>query len=192
MKKCCILSLELSPKRYLNWMVIQNNRSSHIDDDMIDKTFNFFGNNLYVINKTGEIDKELLFDVFKFAARKYGIKFFVIDSLMRIKFNHRYELNEQKDFIGDCKDFSTEFDCHVFIITHPRKGDGRNYKPNKMDIYGSSNIPNLTDNVLALWRPEDGKEDFDAELFVQKNREFGKQDSIKFLFNDDHKLYIEL
>ena len=197
-KSSCVASLELPPQRYLTWMCIQHNKKSSLDDDMIDKAFDFFGNNIFVINKTGEISKDDLFDAFTFAARKYGVKFFVIDSLMRLKFNYRYELQEQKDFISDCSQFAKDYDCHVFVIAHPRKGEYGNKKPVKEDVSGTGDITNLADNVIATWRPDNDdvqraivKEEVmsEAYFYIQKNREWGTTDYIEFEFDEKSKLF---
>lgn len=197
-KQGCIASLELTPRRYLNWLCIQHNKTSELTDETIDQAFDFFGNDLFVVNKTGEISKEELFDVFTFAARKYGMKYFIIDSLMRLKFDPRYEHNAQKNFISDCSDFAKMYECHIFIIAHPRKGEHGNKRPSKEDVSGSGDITNLADNVLAMWRPDNetiekslkqGEDISQAYLYVQKNREWGTEDLIELDFNENSKLF---
>ena len=188
--KCCMLSLEMLPKRYLNWMCNQYCKKENLKDEDIDQAFNFMGDKLIIFNRVGEISKEEMFDTFKFAARKYNVKYFILDSLMRVKFDNRYELNEQKNFLDDCKNFAMEYECHFFLIAHPRKGISDNSRPEKSDILGTSNIGNLSDNIIALYR-HTKKEFIDSELSIQKNREFGNLGSINLFFDSIQKTFTE-
>lgn len=191
--KICMLSLELPPKRYLSWMCQQHVRAEYITDENINTAFNFFGDNLIIVNHVGEITRENLFDIFRFAARKYSIKFFVLDSMMRVKFDFRHELIDQKNFIDDCKNFAMEFNGHFFLIAHPRKGQSDNSKPNISDILGTSNIGNVCDNILAMWRSKEiDSEKCDSVFYIQKNREYGERGEVKMFFNSGHRIFVEV
>ena len=205
---CCMASLELPPERYLNWMCNQYSKKGNVSDDDIDNSFDFFGSNLIVVNRKRSIPKDDLFEIFSFAARKYNSKYFLLDSMMRMKFDNRYELNDQKNFIEDCKNFAMEYQCHFFLIAHARKGNANNSVPDLYDILGTSTIGNTVDNAIAIWRPkpkseiededkkdEDKKDKIyyenDAMLYLQKNREHGKLNKIKLFFNPENRLFVE-
>ncbi len=119
---------------------------------------------------------------------------------MRIAFKTYDEYQEQKRFCSQLVSFAKEYNCHIHLVCHPRKSLRDSYKPGKMDVSGTANITNLAHNVLLLWRPEtefkeklksQGKDVADCVLFLKKNRQLGREDSIKFSFNTDTKRFIE-
>jgi twinkle protein len=153
-----------------------------------------------VVNVHEEIDIKTLLDVFRYAARRYGCRHFVVDSLMRIKLNGDKELQEQKDICTNLVSFAKEYDAHVHLVAHPRKGNDDDDKPGKVDISGTAHITNLAHNVLIMWRPsEELKEKYrekkktedvpDARLYVKKNRELGQEGSIKLRFDPQTKRF---
>ena len=186
--RVCILSLELLPRVYLSWMVNQYCKKKHIDENDITKTTNELDGNIYIIPQVGVIKIDVMMDAIKYATRKYGVKLFVIDSMMRIQFDSRYELNEQKNFIDTCVGFAREYNVHIFLVVHPRKGTTGNYKPDEMDLYGSSNILNLTDNLIFLYKDEKNKR---TELYSRKHRAWGSNDSVNLNFTSETRTFSE-
>ena len=58
-------------------------------------------------------------------------------------------------FVEQICDFKNKNDCHVFLITHSRKGENENKPTGKMDVRGSAAITDLADTVLTIWRNKD-------------------------------------
>jgi len=198
---CCIASLEMKPARFLRWAMVQYTQQQYPSPTKIRESMARIGKNLYVINSDSEMDIDTILDVFKYAARRYGVKHFVIDSLMRVKIDERNELSEQKNVCNKFVDLAKEFECHCHLVAHPRKGADDDDKPGKVDIKGNSHITNIADNVLIMWRPSEelkdraiakGKTDtMDAKLFIKKNRELGTEGSVKLWFDPATKLFSE-
>jgi len=198
--KAIIASLEMPPHRYLRWMLMRIKQKASLNRQEVTEAIKRL-NNLYVLNITGEILPNDLIDVFDFAARKYGVKHFFIDSLMKISLNPTDELKEQKLFVNALIDkLSKTYAGHVHLVAHPRKGMKDSDKPDKVDISGSGDITNLADNVIMVHRisreeKERQKSAFDVAdttLYVKKNREHGIEDYVNFKFIANTKTFEEL
>jgi len=191
--RCCIASLEMPPVRYLRWMILQN-YGHYPSEAKIAEFMARYGDKLYIFNSTRSITPDILFDAFSFAARKYNVKYFFLDSLMKIKFG-KEEYKEQKEFCADIKGFCEEHRCHFHMVAHPRKGQADTRDPDKMDVAGSGHITDLADNVVALWRADQStfeKQGFNTKLTVKKNREYGIEGSVFFTFDETNKQLTEI
>ena len=199
-ERCLIISLEMKPKRLLRWMIMQDCQQKYLSDEMVNDSLDRIGPYLYLIDVQGRINKERLLDMFQFCARKYGVKHFFIDNMIGIDLNPRYILEEQKQFAAEINNFTQEYDCHVHLVAHPRKGFKDSDRPDKVDVSGSGDITNLAFNVISIYRPtveereravDKGFELPDMILNVKKNREWGTEGKVNFGFDEDAKLFIE-
>ena len=196
----CMASLELPPKQYLRWAVMQWCERQLPDDEQIYRAFADFGPHLYIINTHEEIAPARVLDCFDYAARRYGVKHFIVDSLARLSFPLRDENNEHKKFVSDFLSFVKAHNAHGHLVAHPRKGYTDDDKPGKVDVGGTGHITNLAHNVLIMWRPSEelrekarrqGKEAPGSRLIVAKNREWGTEGAVNFRFNPDIKKFYE-
>lgn len=199
-QRCCIFSGELRIDNLLRWAIIQYKRNANPTNLEIKQTIGFLSNYWWLYNSTENINANDLLDAFEFAARKYNVKFFLIDSLLKIRLNYKYELNEQKEFINSLTRFVKKYKCHVHIITHPRKSENDSHVPDKVDVKGASEITDLVDNFITVWRPNEevkakekakGRISGDAVLYVKKNREWGTEGKVNLDFFENVKLFRE-
>lgn len=199
-KKCCIGSFEMPPRKYLWWLIKQSLKKKEITDFDVNFVLNEYAENLFIIDITGEIEKENLFEIIEFGCRKYGIEVFVIDSLMKVKLSpdNNKVYGEQKNFVNRLTDFVKEYKCHIHLVAHPRKAKTDEYETDKTDIAGSGDITNIADNVFLVYRYSNeqiekrkkaGKEPYDSFLEVKKNREHGELGKIGLYFNIDFKSF---
>jgi twinkle protein len=198
---CCIASLEIPAARYLRWAVMQYLEKEKPNPEEIKQAMDFFQKNLYIINTHEQVEIDVLMDSFIYAARRYGCKHFIVDSLMRFKINPKDELNEQKNITSRLISFAQAYNVHVHLVAHPRKGINDKDVPDKVDVAGAGDITNLAHNVLIMWRPsEELKEEMikkqkdasDGILFIKKNRELGTEGKVKFIFNQNIKKFSEI
>lgn len=197
-KIICIGSFEMPPRKYLRWLIMQYFQRYEFTAEEIKEVLTKYSSQLYIINIVGEIRQNNLISIMEFAYRKYGVEYFFIDSLMRISFNEKYELKEQKHFIAALKEFCSKYRSHIHVVAHPRKGSSDEDVPGKTDISGTADITNLADNVFSFYRfteeakekaRETGKGIPDNILFVKKNREHGDLGKINLFFNSRCKRY---
>ena len=158
----------------------------------------WYRDKFYLYDNTGAITADAVMKVFEYAARRYDCKVFFADNLMMLVTGYEDYYRNQSDFIKKAANFCKKFDCHMHIVAHPRKAEGR---ITKMDIAGSGDITNLADNVFALHRiTEEEREDkkmirfaeCDALLDVFKNRFRGRQEiTIGMKFDKDSKRFYQ-
>ena len=130
----------------------------------------------------------------EYAARRYGVKFFTIDSLMKIELKHAQSNEEQTTFMNSLLRFAKSLNVHIHLVAHPKKLQSDASVPDRSDISGTSNIGNLADNTLSLWRrPENDalEEDLssNARLFIKKHREFGNMGKVDLYVDPDTKRF---
>jgi len=195
--KTIIASLEMPAKRYLRWMVMSICQAFKPEREKVESTLDWLGKNLYVVNVAGSISAPELLNVLEFAARKYGVKNFIVDSLLKVLLKGVDDLKEQKEIVTNLISLAVKYSGHVHLVAHPRKGFKDNDKPDKVDVSGSGDITNLAHNVLIVWRPDEEEKEKHPELadnilFVKKNREFGTEGHVNFLFNSETKNLTEL
>lgn len=58
----------------------------------------------------------------------------------------------QKTFLEKLCDFKNEYNCHVHLVVHPRKGVDETKSPGKLDTKGTGAITDLADNCFTVWR----------------------------------------
>ena len=200
-QRSCMTSLEMPAERYLYWAVQQESFNGEVNDANIDMVLGKLRDHVFIVDTAEEITPEKLFDTWEFAARKYGVKFFFLDSLMRIDFNGQEEYDAQKEFVSKLLSFSKKYKSHIFLVAHPRKGESDAKTPGKVDIAGTANITNLAHNVLMLWRTteearkkaeEKGKNIADALLYLKKNRTHGTEGMILLEFDIKTRTYTEV
>lgn len=103
----------------------------------------------------GEADPDTLFGCFSYAARKYGVSHFVIDSLMKIAMDEE-DNKLMKEFMNRVCKFAQEHQVHVHLVAHDKKPDSRHpeekYWPTKYQIRGTAHLADLSHNVVCVWR----------------------------------------
>ena len=188
----CIASLEMTPARYLRWMLLQKTHKQYPTASEVRQALAWMSDNLYLINSTDSMDVDVLLDIFKYAARRYNVKHFVIDSLMRINISGDDKWDAQKEFVAKLLTFGKKFQTHMHLVAHARKLGSDNDKPDKTAVKGSGDITDLAHNVLVMWRtPEDSRVDVDAVLSVRKNRELGLLGNVGLYFNPQTKSFYD-
>lgn len=149
--KVCIASLELKPKRLLMRLTRQAGAIANPSIDYIHAIHDWYGDKLWLFDLTGIAKAKRLLEVFKYARQRYGVTVFVIDSLLKLDIAED-DYKAQKTFINALCDFKNEHNCHIHLITHPRKGMDEHSTPGKLDIKGTGAISDLADNCFTIWR----------------------------------------
>ena len=147
----------------------------------------------------------------KYAYKKHGIRLFFLDNLMTIGLDEinddKYE--SQKNFLVELHDFAIEYNVHIFLVAHPKKTENKKISDLSFyDIAGSSNIPNLADNILFMkrlnekekeWIEENTGYSYSTVAIMLKDREYGEMGSTSYLsfqyttrrfFNPENKVEI--
>lgn len=152
-ERFCVASMELQPKRLLHRLMrqalaVQRDLPS---PDYIRQGMEWTREKLWIFDVTGTAKAKRILEVFEYAHRRYGIKAFIVDSLMKCGIAED-DYNGQKAFVEALCDFKNRFSVHIFLVTHSRKGDSEEKPTGKMDVKGTGAITDLVDNVFIIWR----------------------------------------
>lgn len=164
----CIASMELRPAILLKRLVRQGVCTGKTTPQEVDSMMDILDERLWLFNVTGKAKGERILTVFKYAHKRYGVRLFVVDSLMMCGLNED-DYNGQKAFMEALCEFRLTYPVHVLLVTHPRKGDNEEKPVGKMDVKGTGAITDLTDNLLTVWRNKA------REGVVDKAMKFGNE-----------------
>lgn len=179
-ERCCVFSGEMAPPRQLKRVVKQATGLDRPTLAYIDAVGSWVRDRMWVFAVTGNATIDRLLEVFRYGAKRYGIRQFVIDSLMMtdVPEDGPGAFSAQKAAIQKITAFAKQHGAHVHLIAHPRKANDESKAPGKLDVSGSSRITDAADNVFSVWsaRKEDNDEQDDKpdallELHKQRNGE---------------------
>jgi len=134
-------------------------------------------------------DLDKFFELMELAAKRFGVRLFVIDNLMSKLEENADSLNsDQANFVQRCKFFAINTKTHIVLVAHPNKAKGEitgnEGNLGKLDISGSNNIPNKADNIISVERVWGEGRECDAIVTSLKDREVGQRKVFNFLFSE--------
>jgi twinkle protein len=158
-QKCCIASFEMHPYKTLARMTRQVAGTNQPTTEYINQFMNWCDNKLWLYDQQGSVSSERVIAVIYYCAEQLGVQHFVVDSLMKCGIRSD-DWNAQKEFVDKLCTVAKDTGVHIHLVAHSRKGESEYDLPSKFDISGSSDITNLADNVMSVWRnkkKEEGK-----------------------------------
>lgn len=199
-ERVCIASMEMKPKKLIKRMMRQISGYQTPPEPMFENINDWLSSGLWLFNVKGTAKTEKIFEVFKYARMRYGIKQFLIDSLAKCGIGGE-DLDGQKKFIDRCCEMADELDSHIHIVAHSKKKEDEDKMPGKMDVKGSGDLTDMVDNVVTIWRnkkkekkierlklqgetiPDYVKSDKDCVLFCSKQRHEDWEGAIALWFD---------
>ncbi len=185
--KVCIASLEIRPRKTLRRLVRQATAMSEPSIPYIRQVMQWLGTRVWVFDQTGKASLESVLSTFRYARRRFGVSQFVIDNLTMLDVAED-DFEGQHRLVQELIDFKNEFDCHLHLVAHARKGADETRAPRKLDVKGSGAITQLADNVFSVWRNKAKEEGADASapdamLYCDKQRDGEWEGSIALWFD---------
>jgi len=150
-ERACVASLEFKSAKWLKRLTRQAAASREPTPEHIRAVHRWYAGKLWAFDVTGTAKTGRILEVFAYAARRYGIRVFVIDNLAKCGLGED-DYNGQKHFVDGLTDFAKTHDAHVLLVHHTRKGESEDRPQSKWDIKGSGGITDMADSVLVLWR----------------------------------------
>lgn len=178
--RVCVFSGEMSPIEQAKRLLKQCTGLERPTPAYLDAVSAWLRDRMWIFNVVGTASIDRLVEVFRYAARRYGIEQFVIDSLMvtDVPEDGPGAFTAQKAAIQKLTGFAKEYRAHVHLVAHPRKAKDESAAPGKMDVGGSGKITDGADNIFSVWsarkedsQEDDGKPDALLELHKQRNGE---------------------
>lgn len=147
----CIASMEMPGKITLLRMIRQASGVGNPSHAYLDAILGALSGRVWLFDQIGDANMAELLDTFRYAAKRYGIQHFVVDSLAKLGMAED-DYNAQKKAINQLTGFAHEMNVHVHLVAHPRKGFDENRPPSKMDVRGGASLTDMADNVVTIWR----------------------------------------
>ena len=152
-ERVTVFSGEMTPERQLKRIMKQATGLDRPTMGYIDSVGAWITDKLWFFNVVGSAGIDRLLTVFLYANKRYGMRHFVIDSLMMtdVPEDGAGAMTAQKEAIRKICDFARRNGCHLHLVAHPRKGQDESRGPGKLDVAGSSKITDGADNVFTVW-----------------------------------------
>lgn len=204
----CIASMEMLPFRTLWRLVRQLTGQEKPTVEYIKTAMTWLGDKLWLFDLLGTAKLNRMLEVFAYAARRYEIRQFVVDSLAKCGLAED-DYNGQKAVLERLTEFAHQYQSHVHLVCHARKGADEHTPPGKMDVKGTGAITDLADNVVTVWRNKRKEEKRaeaeangglldpqqadkpDASLLVSKQRHTGWEGDIWLWYDAPSMQYLE-
>lgn len=149
--RACVASMEIKPGRLLANMTKQATSQQQPTRGYIEAVISWYRDKVWIFECTKTAKAERILEVFEYAYKRYGIKWFVIDSFMKCGIDED-DYNRQKWFVERLADFKNEYNVTIALLAHPRKGESEMKPIEKLDIKGTGAIGDVADTVLTIWR----------------------------------------
>jgi twinkle protein len=148
--RVCAASYEFLPDRYLTRFVRQMVGVEEPTERAKDETLDYLDKRFWLVNARGRDRAKRTIEVFRYAAKRYGVRFFFIDNLSKCGIADD-DYQGQKEFTDEVSEFAREMDVIVVLVMHMTKGD-ESRPATKMQARGSGQITDLADSLLIVWR----------------------------------------
>lgn len=205
-EKFCIASMEMPAKRTLSRMVRQAAGTNSPASGYIDGILDALTSKLWIYDQMGSANLDEMLAAFKYAAKRYGVGHFIVDSLSKCGLGEE-DYDAQKRAIDRLTSFAHEMEVHIHLVAHPRKGMDEDRPPNKLDVRGGAALTDMADNVVTVWRnkPKEREaeklhhgeeiepkyqEQGDVRMIVSKQRATGQEGSVALWFDAMSNQYL--
>lgn len=149
--KVCLGSFEMEPRRTLWRMVHQAAGNPRPPMKFAQQFFMSLCRSMWIYDRRGRIDSQMLFKAIRFASEKHGVRHFFVDSLMKCC-PKEDDYGAQSDFVNALCDVAHETGNHIHLIHHTRKAEDEKRQPGKFDAKGTGAITDQVDNVWGVWK----------------------------------------
>lgn len=150
-EKVCVASMEFKPQKWLKRITRQAACVRKPSMGYIGAVFDWLNGSMWCFDVVGTAKADRLIEVFRYAARRYGVRFFLVDNLAKCGIGEE-DYSGQKDFIDKMTDFAKAHDAHVMVVMHMRKSESEHKQSGKMDVKGSGSLTDMVDTLLIIWR----------------------------------------
>lgn len=196
--KLFIISPEFRPVKVIERMLFQKirTREPHVED--INNFMHWVGDKLWLYDAQHSLKPKEVIALCRYAAKQLGVNHILVDSLMKCGIAPD-DYGSQKAFVDEIQGICHKYPLHLHLVAHARKGSD-DEKPAKLhDVKGSSEIADMSENIISVWRnkPKEKQQEKhldepDAILVVEAQRNAdGWIGQVPLLFDQDTMLFYE-
>lgn len=160
-KKIFIISPEFPPHRVLHRMMIQSLGVQNMNVDTGFAWLEAINDLVWIYDQQSSLRPIDVIALCRYAVEVHGVNHILVDSLMKCGIAPD-DYAGQKKFVDTLQQVAHKNPVHIHLVAHARKGSDDHKLAGLHDIKGASDIADLAENVLVVWR--------------NKQKELGKAD----------------
>lgn len=200
-KRVCIASLEMKPAESMQKMTLQACGTPRPSKPYIRAFHTWTDDRLWIYDHVGKIATKRVLAVATYVRKELGMDHLVIDSLMKCGIGPE-DYAGQKDFVDSLCTIARDTGLHIHLVVHMRKGEDEKTAPGKFGVKGASEITDLVDNLVIVWKNvrkaplnDDGTDpapdEPDAFVRIGKQRHHPWEGSVAYWFSRGTQQFIE-
>ncbi len=148
---CFVISPEFTPVQLLLRMIFQRTRSREPGAEELQEWFDWAVKRLWMYDQQASIKPDDVAPLCRYVCEEYGVKHILIDSLMKCGIAPD-DFSRQKLFVDQVQNVAHNYPVHIHLVAHAKKAKDDGAIPGIHDIKGGSEIGDLVENVVAVWR----------------------------------------
>lgn len=175
-KSVFIISPEFRPESVLERMLYQYSGTTTPGVENINEFMAFLVERMWLYDAQASLKADDVVALCRYAADKLSADHILIDSLMKCGMGPD-DYAGQKQFVDRIQSVAHANPLHIHLVAHARKTNDDSKPPRLHDIKGASEIADMAENVLVVWRnkekeknPEQKADEPDASLSVEAQR----------------------
>lgn len=194
-QKVCIASLEMKPAASMAKMTQQAAGVGSPTVRFIKGFHTWTDGKLWIYDHVGKLAATRALAVATYVRKELGLDHLVIDSLMKCGIGPE-DYAGQKDFVDSLCTIARDIGLHIHLVCHMRKGENERTAPDKFGVKGASEIVDLVDNLVIVWknmRKQDDKAATEPDAYVRigKQRHHPWEGSFAFWFDKECQQFLE-
>lgn len=146
-----IISPEFPAHRVLHRMMIQGVGSNHCTAEIAVKWLDAVDGSLWIYDQQGSLSAKDVPALCRYAVEHHGVHHVLIDSLMKCGLAPD-DYGGQKKLVDAIQQVAHKSKAHIHLVAHGRKTGSDERIGGLHDIKGGSDIADLAENVLIVWR----------------------------------------
>lgn len=197
-KRVFIFSPEFRPESVLERMLYQYSQTLEPGKQQVQEFMAFVTERMWLYDTQSSMKPADVVALCRYAAAELRIDHILIDSLMKCGMAPD-DYSAQKQFVDQVQTVAHANPLHIHLVAHARKANDDSKPPRLHDIKGASEIADMAENVLTVWRnkekeknPDQRADEPDASLTVEAQRNAdGWIGTINLLHDPETMLFYE-
>lgn len=197
-KKIFVISPEFRPESVLERMLYQFAQTTLPTPEHVNEFMCFVTERMWLYDAQSSLKPKVVIALCRYAADMLDAQHIVIDSLMKCGMAPD-DYGAQKNFVDQVQAVAHKYPLHIHLVAHARKGNDDSKPPRLHDVKGASEIADMPENVLCVWRnkekeksPDQKHAEPDASLTVEAQRNGdGWIGHVNLMYDSDSQLFFE-
>lgn len=150
-KKVFILSPEFRPAKVIERLIYQRTQTRQLGKGQLDEWFSWASKLLWLYDAQKSLKADEVVAICRYVVDRLKVDHILIDSLMKCGMAPD-DYGAQKRFVDHIQSIAHLNPVHVHLVAHARKGGSDESPPRLHDIKGTSEIADMAENVICVWR----------------------------------------